>query len=381
MLAAFLAVAVACLGPAARAATAGDRVVVAVVGDSVSEGYTTPKGLTRAFVPNLAAALERRGFSAGGVGLVPAMPYRWSFSHPVDGKAQTVPANGWRLAGFGVDVLGLDGPSTYSAQAVSPAATAVGYLSGPDVRLLFTSTDTPTPFQVTAGRRTWKLDSYAPGPARPVGFSLTLPRGVHVVKVQGPSQGMLTFVGAMDRVPPPGGSRIQVEVDNLAHAGLLPQNSLAPRVLDSISALSPDVTLFAWGYVAELIIGANVGPGDLGDRYEFGLLARARLARRDGGRCVIADTSPVPIEAKVRRRFTAIHKRVAREAGCVYTAVLSNLWSSPSTAFERGLTQVDNVHPSPRGYRMMAEALAPTLKRLALARLAQRRAAAARGTG
>jgi hypothetical protein len=183
----------------------------------------------------------------------------------------------------------------------------------------------------------------------------------------------------MDRRPPPAG-KVQVEVNNLAHAGLLPQDSLAPRVIDSIAELSPDVTVFVWGYVAELIIGARAAPGDLGQSYEYGLLSRARLARRNGGRCIIADTSPIPVAAAIVRRFAAIHKRVAREAGCLYTPVLSTLWKNPDTAFDRGLTQVDNVHPTPASYRRMAEALAPAIKRLALARLAQRRAVEAAET-
>lgn len=359
---------------AAPAADAGDRVTIAVAGDSVSEGYTTPGSLRLAFVPNIADALVRRGFARGGVGLVPAMPFRWRFSRAVGANASSVPPGAWRLMGFGIDVKGLDGASTYSAVAESPKAVATASVRGPNVRLLFTTTPTPTPFRVRAGNKTWELDTYAPGPVRPVGFSLRLPPGARRLVVNGPSRGTLTLTGALDRRPAPA-DKVQVEVNNLAHAGMLPQNSLAPRVVESISALSPDVTVLNWGYFAELVVDAKPAPGDLGDRYAYGLLARARLATRDGGRCIVADTSPIPVPAVVARRFTEIHKQVAAEAGCVYTDALSRLWTDPQTAFERGFTQVDDVHPSPASYRRMAEVLAPTIKRLALERLAERKAA------
>ena len=201
---------------------------VAVAGDSVSEGYTTPHGLTRAFVPNITNALIRRGFTRGGVGFVPAMPFRWTFSHPVGANAAQVPPGGWRLLGFGVNVMGQDGPSTYSAAATSPSATATAPVRGPRVRLLFNTTPDSTPFTVEAGSTTWSLNAYAPGTERPVGYSLAIPPGARMLTVRGPSNGTLKFAGAMDRRDPPPGE-VQVEVDNIAHAGVMPQDSLAPR--------------------------------------------------------------------------------------------------------------------------------------------------------
>ena len=156
---------VVALTVAAPAADAGDRVTIAVAGDSVSEGYTTPGSLRLAFVPNIADALVRRGFARGGVGLVPAMPFRWQFSRAVGANASSVPPGAWRLMGFGIDVKGLDGPSTYSAVAESPKAVASASVRGPNVRLLFTTTPTPTPFRVRAGNKTWELDTYAPAPS------------------------------------------------------------------------------------------------------------------------------------------------------------------------------------------------------------------------
>ena len=90
---------------------------------------------------------------------------------------------------------------------------------------------------------------------------------------------------------------------------------------------------------------------------------------------MIADTTPIPVAHSVAERFSAINRRVAADAGCTYTGALSRLWTDPETAFERGLTQVDDVHPTPGSYRRMSEALAPLLRRLALERLAERRAA------
>jgi lysophospholipase L1-like esterase len=45
--------------------------------------------------------------------------------------------------------------------------------------------------------------------------------------------------------------------------------------------------------------------------------------------------------------------------------VLAHLWGGWSSAENRGLVLVDGVHPTARGYTLMARALAPVIAQLA----------------
>lgn len=356
-------------GPATTSAAApGKRVTIAVFGDSVAEGYTVPAFLRRALVPQIGDALGRRGFAHGGPGLIPAMPYRWRFTRPRY-EGQVVPSDGWRMLGAR-ERAGFDGPSGYSAVATSPAARASVAVRGPLVAILYTTTKASVPFAVRAGSRIWRLDPFAAGEPRPAEAWLRLPRGARSITVYGPHSGALTFSGAIDRRPV-GAGKVQVEVSNLAHAGHVPDRETQPRIIQSVAAQRYGVTIFLWGYVSQLGVDLKPKPGDLGDRYERALLGRARLARSGGGECLVADATPMPVAAVITRRFAAIHRRVAAKAGCAYTGILARLWTHPSTAFDRGITQIDNIHPTPATYRRMAESLAPLL-----AKLVRRRAAA-----
>src|SRR5207237_5257455 len=114
----------------------------------------------------------------------------------------------------------------------------------------------------------------------------------------------------------------------------------------------------------EVILTNGVYKGDYAKRYERGMLPRALLARRNGGRCLILDKGPLDVAPSTTRRFSAINRRVAREAGCGYSDALKNLWPHPEAAYEEGFTQADNLHPTPKGYNLMAHAMAPLVARL-----------------
>jgi hypothetical protein len=247
-------------------------------------------------------------------------------------------------------------------------------VSDPEVSLLVTSTRASVPFRAAAGDRVWDLDARAPGPPRLRRIALDVPPGARTLTVQGPGAGVLRLAGALARRPPPP-SGIQVEVNNLGHAGRFPQFDGVPRVLRAIADQRYDVTVLMWGYNSELAAGGAFGRRnqEVAGTYEPALLQRARLARAHGGQCLIADSTPLPVPDSIRRQFSAIHSRVARRAGCAHTSVLARLWSSPATAYRRGITRSDRIHPTPVSYRRMARALAPWL-----ARLLRRRAAAAR---
>ena len=369
MLAILLAV-VALLAWLPPAHAAGQRISIAVYGDSVVEGYTTPNFVRNSLIPQLRDALAARGFARGGEGLIPTSPDRWVLGDWVTPVEPPPPTPAWTVVGLGGLPVG-DGPSGYHVTARSPDLFTSAPLRDPEVSLLYTTTRVSTPFRAGAGGRVWDLDAYAPGPPRPVRRALDVPPGARTLFVQGPRTGTLRLAGVVARRPPPA-SGIQVEVNNLGHAGRFPQFDGVPRVLRAIADQGYDVTVLMWGYNSELAAGGTFGRRnrEVAGTYEPALLRRARVARASGGQCLIADSTPLPVSDSIRRQFSAIHRRVARRAGCVHTSVLARLWTSPSTAYRRGITRDDRVHPTARTYGRMARALAPLLERLVRRRAA-----------
>lgn len=353
--------------PPCAAATTGRRVTVAVYGDSVVEGSTSPDYARYGLVPALGAALARRGgLELGGPGLIPATPFRWTFNHSVFG-AQPLDPVGWALAGYASAAR--DGPSGYSAIAVSPRATATAAVGAPTVGVLFTKRARAGFFDVTAGASTWTIDARSTGASTPAVEWLTLPRGAQTITVHGPTSGALVFDGVIARRPVPPG-RVQVEMENLGHAGHTLTEDALPRVGEALTALHFDVSIFMPEYIYEY--AAQTDADGAGARFEVAY-ARAlddygRRVRAYGGLCLIADNSPVPLPVAVVARFAAINRRAARRLGCVHTAAPARLWN-PATAVKDGLVIVDDVHPTPAGYRRIVAALAPAVLRLVRARV------------
>jgi hypothetical protein len=316
-------------------------------------------------VPALGDALARLGFARGGVGLVPASPFRWQFNRSAIRGAGEQPADGWLLIGHGT-LPGLDGPSGYSAIATSPQATATAALSDPQVAILYTTAPDTGTFTVSNGAREWTIDPRRPGAPQQAQTWLTLPPGVNRLTVRGPSAGVLSFDGAIGRRPrlP---HRVQVEVENLGHAGKLPDGDFTPRVQQALLAQHYDISIFLWAYIDELV----TSPAEPA-RYRRTLSARAALARRAGGACLIADPTPLPVSPRLAARFAALDRRIARASGCTYTAALTQLWRNPDAASNKGLVQADGIHPTAAGYRLIAGALAPVVARIVRARVARR---------
>lgn len=340
---------------------------IAVVGDSVAESSLTRGGATQGLAPQIAAALARRGFARGGQGYIPPMLSRWSFSRPVPPRLGPPPRGAWELFGYGRGPYS-EGLSGYGALATSARATARLRARGPDIGVLYVTTPAPAPFTVRAAGRTYRLNAFAPGPPRPHTRWLKLPPGgVRTLTVNGPSRGLLIIGGAIDRRPVAPG-RVQVETHNLGHVRLLPQEALAPRITGAFARQRYDITVFLWGYLAQVVGDPAGKPDALSEAYERGLLARARLARRGRGVCVISDTTPIPVPRAVAELYSAIHARVAATAGCAHTDVLSSLWDDPASAFETGHTLVDDIHPTLGTYRRMGDALATVLEPLVRAR-------------
>jgi hypothetical protein len=348
------------VAPSARRAVAarrpGVRVTVALFGDSVTESYLIPDFLQHGLAPQLLEAVSAEGFEPGGAGLIPAAPYRWRFDDAVPYDVGPAPADGWTTIGEG-QAAGF-GPDGYTAITSSPMASATVAVGDPDVEVLYTSGGEHCPFAVTAAGGRWSIDPYRPGPPTDVETPLTLPAGVHGLTVHGPTCGTLAFNGIVASRPPADG-QTQVEVDNLGHSGRFPWLEFTPLNQQAIAAQGYDVSVFMFGYLAELL-----GTQSLVAPYVEALLARARLAREHGGACLIAAPTPIAARPSAVALVAQLDRTVAARAGCSYTTVLAHLWGSSAAAVRQGLLLPDGVHPAAPGYTLIGHALAPVIARL-----------------
>jgi len=274
------------------------------------------------------------------------------------GKGQ--PSGGWLLNGFGTQT-GLNGPSGYSARAISTTATATAPIDAPTVAVLYTKYQGGPTFTASAGGQTWAISTSSTGPPQPTQLWLNVPSGATSLTITGPSSGQFIFDGAISRRPVEPGT-VQTEVEDLGHMGHLLGQDLTQLVQESIVQQRFNVSVFLGGYL--YIEEANSrSAAHRAREYESNLRKYINLIRTYHGKCLVADPSPLPAPAALVARFNAIDRRLARVGGCTYTSALSHLWS-PATSVARKLTLVDDIHPTATGYRLIVKALMPTLKRL-----------------
>jgi hypothetical protein len=349
---------------AAASAGVGRRVSVGLFGDSVTEGIVIPDFQRE----GLAAALTRQethyGFRAGGLGVVAVNQYQWRFSsYRILGLAPTTKA-GWVLVGAqeGAEVEpGTDGPSGYSAVTVSPMATVTTVVPNPDVEVMYTTSTLPCAFTVTSGTRSWTIDTYNPSDVGLMAaeYPITLGAGSHRLTVHGSSCG-LAFDGVVSQKPVAPGTT-QMQIDNDGHSGRMPGTDLAPRVEQAIVEQQYKVSVLLYGYIGSLVVSR----GYTADAYVSALSTRARLARLNRGSCLIV--APTPMEGVGQAEVNLIselERSVARRVGCTYTTVLAHLWN-PARGIGQGLLVLDGIHPTAKGYVLIARALAPIIAKLA----------------
>ena len=332
------------------------RVTVGLFGDSTSEGYHLAHPQRDGLAAQLADQLVRRGYTRGAMGLIPAMPQRFRFNAVNRFDAKRAPAGGWLASGYGWGP-GAAGPSGYSAYTTSPGASARAAVDGTQLQVLYEAAPFAPPFTLDGDGTSWTIDPSAQ-PAGPASTWLDLPPGTRSITVHGPQRpGPMAFDGVVVHRPPAPG-RTQVEVQNLAHAGHGPGDDLNPRTIAELRAQAYDVSIFFWAPLAE-IFDPHAGP--IQSSYVRALAARAQIARASGS-CLIVGAYPLPAPRYMVRRVRAAERAVARQSGCTYTAALAHLWNA-RTAVRRGWVIVDGVHPTPKGYRRIAKALAPALER------------------
>ncbi len=358
------ALVLAAIVPALAAAGQGQRITVGLFGDSVTEGIVIPNFEHVGLAAQLTLDETHYGFSAGGEGLIAVNQFQWRFSSYRILGVPNSPAADWVLVGSqegDVGEPGTDGPSGYSAVTVSPTATATTTVPDPDIEVLYTMSALPCSLTVTSGTRSWTIDTSASTGQPPMAaeYPITLGSGSHQLTVHGSSCGVeFDGVVAQDPVKP---GTTQIQIDNDGHAARPPSTNLAVRIREAIVEQHYKVSVFLYGYLGELIVSR----GATAVQYQRALLTRARLARRSGGTCLIVRPTPMQyVSAGQVNLISGLERSVARQAGCTYTTALAHLWD-PNTAIGRGLTVLDGVHPTAKGYRLIAKALAPIIARLA----------------
>jgi hypothetical protein len=349
----------ACILASPAHAAAGRRVTVALFGDSSAEAYHLAHPQRDGLAPQLADELVRRGYERGAIGLIPAMPRRFKFNAVSRSDVQRPAPGGWAAIGTGA-LPGVAGPSGYVAYTESPGATATAPVDGTQLQVLYEAVSFSPPFTVTAGTASWTIDP-SMQPAGPASTWLELPPGTRQVTVHGPlTPGPFAFDGLVVHRPPTP-DRVQIEVQNLAHAGHGPGKDLNPRTVAAVRSQAYDVSVLFWSPALEVLGDPRPGrplPPSLLDP----LLARARMAR-ESGQCLIVGAYPLPVAGRVVRRVRAAERRVAGQAGCAYTSALDRLWNQRA-AIRRHNVVLDGIHPTARGYAKIARALAPSLARL-----------------
>jgi hypothetical protein len=348
---------VLCVACACAPVAAAKRITVAVVGDSVQEGYTAADytddfasivPARAGLVPVLRQVLAGETGARPGAGFIPAHPARWKLS------------GDWLETGYGFGTAGPFGASGYGFETTDSSATATIDVAERDVAVLYWRGPGGGTFTVSAGGRTWPIDTSA---ARSEGGGETwlhLPDGAGTVTITGPADGrLIRFTGLLARRPAPRHA-IQYEVSNLAHAGRRAGEDITPANREAFERLGIDVTLIMSGTTDEMT-SDYIGGGRWIKDYDGGLRYRARVARRTG-RCVIVPPAPLPVKTWIQRAYFRVGKRVAREEHCTFAHLLSHVWPSSKASIAKRLTK-EGVHPTTAGYVRISRALVPAIAR------------------
>lgn len=331
------------------------RISVAVVGDSVQEGYTGADfadnfasidpvrvGLT----PVLRQSLARRTGASPGRGFVPAHPALWRYT------------GDWLHVGYGFGAAGPFGASGYAAETTDPAATATIEVTEPEISVLYWRGPGGGTFTVSAAGHRWSIDTAAPRSDGGGETRLAVPPGAKTLTVSGPTDGgLVRFTGLLARRPAPRHA-IQYEVSNLAHAGRRVGEDVTPANREAFERLDVDVSLIMSGTVDELTANLLHSQAPIDD-YAGGLRLRAQVANRTG-RCVIVPPAPLPVRRAVERAFLRVAQRVAAEEHCGFANVLATVWASPHASKASNLTK-DGMHPTHAGYLRISRALVPVI--------------------
>lgn len=358
--------------PPAGARDGPRPVRIGLTGDSIVEdgGVTSTTNLAAA----VRSALRRLGYDARGWGYVPA--HGSTPELQPDGAVTAAP---WRFSGpwtfLGltpffdpaspiphalISPFGADG---HSVESASPLATATAEISGDRFAVLFVRAPDAGSFRFSVDGRTRTVAAQAPAVDGGGIAWLNAPRDGrvrHLVEVA-PLNGMLRFSGVVsERAPDPW--RPSVAVMSLGRSCACAADAFPPGQRQALAALRLDVTVIMFGTNDQPALAAAGDPAAR-ERVSAGLRARAAVARRHGGRCLIVPPAPNPRPLAGQYELRELEHSAAAQAGCTYAPVFRRLWRGRGSA-AAGDT-VDGIHPTPAGYRLMAGALAPLIGKAA----------------
>jgi lysophospholipase L1-like esterase len=343
---------------------------VGLTGDSIVEdgGVTSSEGLGAA----LRSRLRELGYHAFGWGYVPAHSSSLRLSD--DGTVSSAP---WRYSGAWT-VLGVTpffdpaspiahvmespfGADGHAMESASPLAAATAEVAGDRFSVLFVRAPDAGAFRFTVDGRARTVDARSPvvdggGIARVLAPSDR--RARHTLAVA-PLSGTLRFTGVLSERTRRSSSP-RIDLLSLGRSCACASDPFPRAQRQALRALDLDLTLIMFGTNGQGELQVSNDPATR-DAILAGLRTRGALARRDGGACLIVPPAPNPRPLAIQHEIRVLERRAAADTGCVYAPVLKHLWDG-SASVSTGYT-VDGIHPTPSGYRRMADALAGVILR------------------
>ena len=175
----------------------------------------------------------RRGYARGAAGLIPAMPRRFAFGDVTASRA-AAGRRGWAALGAGV-VPGIFGPVGFAACAAHPRRQPLGPGRRPAAAGAASRRSACRRARCPPGRRA--SASTRPGPADPRRLvARRCRRHARVTVDAAVDAGAASRSTASSSIAPPRAGRVQVEVQNLAHAGLGPGEDFDPSTPAAVHA-------------------------------------------------------------------------------------------------------------------------------------------------
>ncbi len=304
---------------------------IAVLGDSITEGYDTPDHSTYAYTPLARGVVQRsRASSARPEGVIPS--YR---------------TDRYTLAGTWNSSDGGYGPYSIAQQSGSAGATA---------RIVFWGTDFDVYYVTDSGTRAFTIQVDAESPVT-VGGSSGSPsyqvanvaavsgRGPHTVTITAPASGYVVFwgVGGNDG----GGTKMHA----LGRAGMIANGVAVAGTLGAMASLAPDLTIIA------LTVNDYRNSTDIAT-YTANLNAAATQAKATGDVAFIIGNAIGETHSPAQTSYNAAIAAVAAAFGAVFVLDIYTRWGTPTAATAAGFLDGDAIHPTAAGHLDMSVAFA-----------------------
>lgn len=311
---------------------------IAILGDSISEGYNTPNHSTFGYAPLARGTYQRaQASTARPEGIIPAFR-----------------TDRFTLAGTWISSTGAYGPYGVAQQSNSASATATYAFYGTDVDVYYVTDTGTAAFSIqidsdaavsgvggTTGSAVYGVKNVAAGTGR----------GFHTVTVTAPASGgycVFWGIGGNDGA----GS---VKVHNLGRAGMSANGVATAGNVATMASLAPDLTIFA------LTTNDFAGQTALAT-YQAQLVTAITQAKLTGDVAFIIENNRNLSLSILQTQYNAVINTLAATYGAKFVVDIYTRWGSTNAAgVALGFIDTDGTHPTVAGHTDMALALSTAL--------------------